>query len=79
MRRTIGDDVDGACGQLRFNTMNEKKSAEKSDKSKVKKTNTITKEKTKKVDSKISKTGKTNRATTKKDDSKKPRSRKSYK
>jgi len=25
LRRTIGEDVDGACGQLRFKTMNEKK------------------------------------------------------
>jgi len=27
LRRTIGDDVDGACGQLRFKTMNEKENA----------------------------------------------------
>lgn len=33
MRRTIGDDIDGACGQLRFNTMNEKNN--KTEKSKV--------------------------------------------
>ena len=32
LRRTIGDDVDGACGQLRFNTMNEKKSETKTEK-----------------------------------------------
>ena len=32
LRRTIGGDVDGACGQLRYNTMNDKKVSTKTEK-----------------------------------------------
>ena len=74
LRRTIGGDVDGACGQLRYNTMNDKKPAAKVDKPvKVKKESNFTKLKTKddkkttkKTDKKLSTKGTKGRTTNQK-------------
>ena len=52
LRRTIGEDVDGACGQLRFNTMKETSSQEPSIKAK-----TVKKEERTKKPSEKTKTG----------------------
>ena len=70
LRRTIGDDVDGACGQLRFKAMNEKTgTAQKyAVPVKVEKKTSKTDKKSDKFDKKDKKTGKfDNKKTTKKD------------
>ena len=81
LRRTIGDDVEGACGQLRFKAMNERNNEKKSEKIKevkkiVKDDKRVPKEKSSKTTRKVGNTSKLSKPIKK--TSTKGKSRKSF-